>query len=158
MTRKSRPSETAARDRPPARHSAVNASNSTPGTKVATTCTESDDKQIEQAIRISINEDADLRRQFKHINYDSKFCEIRLHGWIDTWANFKKLHERINGVDGVGKIHLLKFDVRSTSAAVEECRPPFKKCGELCIPEDDDCNIITDIAAGPAPYPSGTPK
>ncbi len=111
---------------------------------MSTTCTAADDTQIERQIRVLIEEDPILRPHNRRINVDSKYCVVKLYGYVDTWPKFKLLYEKVSNADGVRKVDIANFDIRAGTAASEQCQSPLKQCGELCVPPETDCTIPAD--------------
>lgn len=118
---------------------------------MSATCTPEDDKQIVAQIRILIDGDPILKPQRAHINYSTKICRVTLRGWVDNFDNFKNLYDKVSNAGGVRSVSISGFEIRpqtqtptptpgaSPGAATENCPMGTKRCGELCIPNDEDC-------------------
>mgnify|MGYP000456889091 CR=1 FL=1 len=117
---------------------------------LSATCTAEDDKQIAAQIRILIDGDPALRPHRKHINYSTKICKVTLRGWVDTFDNFKNLYDKVSNAGGVRSVNISGFELRpqapspSPGVGTEKCPDGTKECGELCIPKDENCEIIID--------------
>jgi uncharacterized protein YceK len=132
----------------------VNTTNAqTDAARTSATCTPEDDKQIVAQIRILIDGDAALRPHRNHINYSTKICKVTLRGWVDTFENFKKLYDKVSNAGGVRSVDISGFELRPQAptptpggtpvAGAEQCPDGTKRCGELCVPNDEDCTIQT---------------
>lgn len=139
---------------PAAANTKANAANAeTASASLSSTCTPEDDKQIVAQIRILIDGDPALKPHRQHINFSTKICKVTLRGWVDTFENFKKLHDKVSNAGGVRSIDISGFELRPASttptptptgspgAATEICPAGTQQCGELCIPKGEDCTI-----------------
>ncbi|MEQ1921010.1 MAG: hypothetical protein ABL952_00745 [Pyrinomonadaceae bacterium] len=138
-----------------------NAAANTGATKAAAAvCTPADDTLIETQIRILIDASPPLFAQRRYINFDSKYCVVKLQGRLNTFDDFKNLYDRVSNVDGVRKVDIsgitrvTPMPSPTPGAGAEECVGETKKCGELCIPKADDCNIpVETVDKTPTPKP-----
>lgn len=99
-------------------------------------CATPDDEAIVKAIYAKISEKYD--DQIIHINVRSKNGEVTIEGWATT----KKI------VKDIGKIAkkiscAKKVENKLTVGISGGCGPGLKKCGAICIPQEDVCNICT---------------
>jgi hypothetical protein len=126
---------------------------------MAATCTAEDDRQIEKQIWILIESDPSLKTQTSHINVYSKYCTVRLDGWVATFDDFKKLYDFVYNAPGVRKISITTFRV-GRQPEQTECPAPNHVCGELCLPEDVVCTQPGGGGTGgikKSPTPTPTP-
>lgn len=124
----------------------------------SSTCTAADDAQINQQIRIFIDEDAVLRPQRLHINFNSKFCNVKLQGWVTTWDVFKHLYDKVSHAEGVHGIEIASDMLLGGPHAATECTGGTQPCGTLCLNIPPDvCNIPGDKDPRPSATPTPTP-
>jgi hypothetical protein len=95
----------------------------------------------------------------RHINYFSKSCQVTLQGWVSTQDLWNKLVNDVKALRGVTGVNTTNFYTNAASYPWKPtpgvgCPPGYKQCGDMCIPEGDDCNITlgTNLAT-PTPAP-----
>lgn len=114
----------------------------------AQTCDESADADIVASIYAKIKGNSKLASQEKHINVTSKARVIRLQGWTESESDFNTLHgyamDALNALkptcgmvnpNGFYKTKPTEDQMRSM------CAGGTRPCGDICIPENDSCNI-----------------
>lgn len=135
------------------------ASNAGASKAAASVCTPSDDPIIEAQIRLQIDADPALFAQRRYINFFSKYCNVKLQGELNSLGDFKNLYDRVNHIDGVRKIDISGI-TRVTPMErpiVRDCPYPTERCGAICIPGGDPCNIPSDTGTeAKSPNPTGT--
>lgn len=106
------------------------------------------DESIVKNIYAQISANKDLSSQIKTIDVTSENGKVKVIGWtIDdkSWKLFKSLVEKTECVVGSDLNGLLKqrppenHPLRPTPG--DSCVPGTVRCGDLCIPEGERCNI-----------------
>lgn len=110
------------------------------------TCDAAMERSIEDALRATLEKDATIVRQMKHINFFAKGCVVVLQGWADDQASYDAVKKYATDTPNVTSVDVNKFKVgpdgiSKPDPGTGQCQPGFKVCGELCIPEGDRCNI-----------------
>lgn len=75
--------------------------------------------------------------QKKHVNVSFKAGVITLRGWVTT-AAAKKAIEKFAKQTSCVKSVTSKLGVGVKTG----CGPGQKQCGDICIPDDENCNIL----------------
>jgi osmotically-inducible protein OsmY len=101
-----------------------------------TDCTTPDDEAIVKAIYAKISKKYD--DQVIHINVRSKNGEVTIEGWATTKKILKDIGKMAKKVSCVKKV-----ENKLTEGISGGCGPGLKKCGAICIPQEDVCNICT---------------
>lgn len=78
------------------------------------------------------------KSQMRHVNVRSKDGVVTLEGWVTT-KSVRSAIERIAGSTKCVRSITNKLGVGIRSG----CGPGQKKCGEICIPTGESCNICT---------------
>ena len=100
-------------------------------------CTSTTDAQLVSAIQAKMKEK--YASQMNHINVRSKDRVVTIEGWATT----KKIKGEIEKI--AKKIKCVKKVVNILTIGVGGgCGPGTKPCGTICIPVDEECNIIID--------------
>ena len=132
----------------PAATNAPNTNSASNGNSVApmttptpVACTERQNQAIIAAITDGVN--ADLSGIKLKINWDAKDCKVYLTGYTETIQNFKTLEKYSLGAPAVvtmdnQKLWLLKGETEKPDP--EACADGWTKCGDICIPPQQQCN------------------
>ena len=75
--------------------------------------------------------------QKKHVNVSFKAGVVTLRGWVTT-AAAKKAIVKFAKQTGCVKSVMSKLGVGAKTG----CGPGMQKCGDICIPADETCNIL----------------
>lgn len=101
-----------------------------------TDCSKMTDAQIVKAIYDKMKKKSSLEKQILHVNVRSKNGVVTLEGWTTT----KKIKAEI--VKIAQKIKCVKKPViNELGDAPVGCGPGQKRCGTVCIPVEEECNI-----------------
>lgn len=101
-----------------------------------TDCAAKTDEQIVKEIYAKISEKYD--DQIIHINVRSKDGVVTLEGWGTTKKVVKDIVKMAKKIKCVKKVeNLLTIGIGGG------CAPGMKKCGAICIPDTEICNICT---------------
>ena len=100
-------------------------------------CSKMTDDQIVQTVYDQMKKKRTLNNQIQHVNVRSKDGVITLEGWTTT----KKIKAEI--VKIAQKIKCKKQVVNELADSPTGCGPGQKRCGNICIPSDETCNIRT---------------
>jgi osmotically-inducible protein OsmY len=103
-----------------------------------TDCTKTTDADIVKAIYDKMKQKPKYDSQIMHVNVRSKDGVVTLEGWATT----EKIKMEIEKI--ARKIKCVKNVVNElgTSAGIG-CGPGQKKCGAICIAQEETCNICT---------------
>jgi osmotically-inducible protein OsmY len=75
--------------------------------------------------------------QKKHINVSVKDGVVNLRGWVTTNSAKKEIEKLAKGTACVKRVqNWLGVGVKTG------CGPGMQKCGDICIPADETCNIL----------------
>jgi hypothetical protein len=133
-----------------------NNSNSTPMVANKATPTPSpaacDDAQVKKDVGDAFKAQSDIWAERKTINYFSKGCVVHLQGWVLTLALYQKVIGVASKVNGVKGLDVSKFAL-TVGNQPGACPADMKPCGDICIPNEDQCNIEAGTGVG-----SGTPQ
>lgn len=109
-------------------------------------CEDVTDEQIVEYMYAKMKENKQLAPQISHINVISKYRAIRFQGWVASEDDYKRL-EKI----GLGNFCITLINPSVNDLARKEpegdvvrgglCSGGTKACGDICIPENDICNI-----------------
>ena len=99
-------------------------------------CATPDDEEIVKEIMQKMK--PKYKSQMRHINVRSKDGIVTLEGWVTT-KSAKSAIEKIAGGAKCIKSVVNKLGVGIRSG----CGPGQKKCGDICIPSGEVCNICT---------------
>ena len=75
--------------------------------------------------------------QKNHVNVSFKAGVVTLRGWVTT-AAAKRAIEKFAKQTSCVKSVTSKLAVGAKTG----CGPGMKKCGDICIPDDENCNIL----------------
>ncbi len=84
-----------------------------------------------------------LEPQISHINITSTNLAIKIRGWADTQADYDKIFEYAMESNCGTKANLNEFYVGQNESLMPGpgCSGGTKPCGDICIPDNDVCNI-----------------
>ena len=99
-------------------------------------CSKKTDAQIVKEIYDQMKKKPSLEKQILHVNVRSKDGVVTLEGWTTT----KKIKAEI--VKIAGKIKCVKKPpINELADSPTGCGPGQKRCGTICIPIEEECNI-----------------
>lgn len=84
----------------------------------------------------------------KTVNFYSRNCEIYLWGYTKNLGTFKKFLKATGNVKRVStasipedfqNLYISRSDYPYNPSLFGNCSSPYKKCGDICIPETDTC-------------------
>ena len=101
-------------------------------------CRATTDAEIVSAINEKIKADRRFNDQWQHINVSSRERVVTLRGWVEGRVQVRALERYARTTRCVRKVTSKLRPYLSTAG----CLPGQKRCGDLCIPQDEDCNII----------------
>lgn len=107
------------------------------------------DQQIVDAIKAKIKADSTLSSQMQTINVTAENGYVEVFGWTADDKSWEKVKGYVTGTECVvGKPKYTQFLKQKPPenhylrpSAGGSCVPGTKKCGEICIPEGEKCNI-----------------
>lgn len=102
-----------------------------------TDCSQMTDAEIVKAIYDQMKKKPKLDAEIMHVNVRSKDGVITLEGWTTSQKNKKAI------VKIAEKIKCKKQVINELADSPVGCGPGTKRCGTICIPEEEDCNICT---------------
>jgi osmotically-inducible protein OsmY len=102
-------------------------------------CRSTTDAEIVSAIHEKIKADRRFDDQWRHINVSSRNRVVSLHGWVEGRAQVRALTRYASATRCVRSVNNKRLRHFLSTAG---CLPGQKRCGDLCIPQDADCNII----------------
>jgi hypothetical protein len=110
------------------------------------TCDTTMDQSIETTFAASLKADMGLSSQMGQINYFSKGCVLSLHGWANSFKDFKTIYKYASTTADVTQVDISDFwldkaDVTMPEPGTNLCPPGFKACGDFCIPDSEKCSI-----------------
>ena len=101
-------------------------------------CGSTTDAEIVAAIHEKIKADKRFDDQWKHINVSSRNRIVTLSGWVKNYAQFRDLIKYARTTRCVRKVLSKRLNpFRSAS-----CITGQKRCGDICIDRNQDCNLI----------------
>lgn len=99
--------------------------------------------------------DPNLIARKRHFNFDSKKCVVYLTGYLDTIQNFKALEKIAWSAPKVEKVNSDALWLNATDAQRPGpqgiCAPGWIACNDICIPEDQKCNVLIVLNETNAP-------
>ena len=102
-------------------------------------CRATTDAEIVSAIHEKIKADRRFDEQWSHINVSSRDRVVRLRGWVEGRAQVRALTRYAAATRCVKRV--INKNLRHFLSTAG-CLPGQKRCGDLCIDQDEDCNII----------------
>ena len=102
-------------------------------------CRATTDAEIVAAIHEKIKADRRFNDQWQHINVSSRDRVVKLRGWVEGRAQVRALTRYASTTRCVRRV--INKNLRHFLSTAG-CLPGQKRCGDLCIPQDEDCNII----------------
>lgn len=112
----------------------------------AQTCDGVTNEQLVSDIYAKIKADKNLAPQISHINVVAVFAAVKLQGWANSKNDYNKVVDIVSETRCVRLVNVNLFEdsppptLRSGGA----CSAGTKKCGDICIPETDACNIVVE--------------
>lgn len=123
----------------------IAASNTSINTVYGQNCpvTTETDQMIVKSIYEKIKSNTNLAAQVTHINVTSTNLIVKITGWVNNTSDYNKV---INSALKTDCVKLLNVNSFSDSKPSENllnanCAPGTKPCFDICIPQDDSCNI-----------------
>ena len=101
-----------------------------------TDCSKTTDAEIVKAIYDKL--EVKYKDQIIHINVVAKDGVVTLQGWATTKKAVKEIAKIVQKVSCVKKV-----DNKLSLEVGGGCITGTKKCGDICIPTGDTCNICT---------------
>jgi hypothetical protein len=111
-----------------------------------------DDAAINQELYAVFTANQDGKDGFKDIrktvNFYSRNCEIHLWGYTKSVGRFKKFLKLLGDVrrvktaslpENFENLFIDRSDYPYLPSFFGNCSSPYKKCGDICIPETDSC-------------------
>lgn len=85
----------------------------------------------------------DLAPQISHINISSTNLAIKIQGWADSKKDYDKIIEYALKTDCARVVNVNNFNEEKPKSIAkgQGCAPGTKQCGDICIPDNDVCNI-----------------
>ncbi len=107
------------------------------------TCSAEADSEIVASIYAKIKANSKLAEQVSHINVSSTNKVVKLQGWTDSEADFDSVYQYALKTSCVSMVNAK--DLRKAKPSEDEmrsiCSSGTKPCGDICIPDNDTCNI-----------------
>lgn len=109
-------------------------------------CAKATDAQVVSDIYTRIKENKSLTSQVSHINVVSSSLAVKFQGWADNKNDFDAVVEIGMTTNCARVVNINNFldappptgdSLKSTGG----CASGTKACGDVCIPENDVCNI-----------------
>lgn len=115
------------------------------GRVFAQKCEQTTDEQIVEYMYTKMKANSTLASQVMHINVISTNRVIRFQGWVKDEASYKKLESIGLENSCIVMINPSVKDLLREEPTEEMrlamCAGGTKPCGDICIPENDACNI-----------------
>lgn len=103
-------------------------------------CRGTTDAEIVSAIHEKIKADRRFDDQWRHINVTSRNRVVSLRGWVEGRTQVRAVTRYASATRCVRRV--INKNLRHFLSTAG-CLPGQKRCGDICIPQDEDCNIIT---------------
>jgi osmotically-inducible protein OsmY len=101
-------------------------------------CGSTTDAEIVAAIHEKIKADKRFDDQWKHINVSSRNRVVTLQGWVKGRIQAKDLIKYARTTRCVRRV----ISRRLSPFRAVGCAPGMKRCGDICIDRNQDCNLI----------------
>ena len=102
-----------------------------------TNCSKTTDDDIVKAIYAQMKKTPGLNKQIIHVNIRSNYGVVTLEGW----ATSRKIRTEIETIARKTKCVKSRQVVNELALNPIGCGPGTKKCGSICIPTEETCNI-----------------
>jgi hypothetical protein len=104
-------------------------------------CTNPDDEAIVNSMLSKISKNSSLKSQMSHINVISVDGVVKIQGWVKTKSDFEKVQDFAIETDCVRLVNVNGFEDSEPEGLKQGCSGGTKPCGDICIPDNDTCNI-----------------
>ncbi|MFL6277781.1 MAG: BON domain-containing protein [Blastocatellia bacterium] len=111
---------------------------SKPRTSVTQDCAKVRDRQLAREIKRRAKADRRFDNQGRHINVSVRNREVTLEGWVAGEDAIKILEKYAQEQGCVTKV----INRLSVNSFVGGCGPGQKRCGDICIDQTSQCNIV----------------
>jgi hypothetical protein len=100
---------------------------------------------IVNSIYEKIKGNKDLASQVSHINITSTNLAVKIQGWVDNQSNYDKVRQYALDAECARVVNENEFSVGEPTENLMPrgggCAPGTRQCGDICIPDNDVCNI-----------------
>lgn len=109
-------------------------------------CEKVTDTQIVSDIYGRLKADKGVASQISHINFAAVNQAVKIQGWTSDKGDYNTVYDIVSNTDCVRVVNVNDFyDAPpaddSSQRAMRGCSTGTKACGDICIPENDACNI-----------------
>ena len=104
-------------------------------------CTTPDDEAIVNSILSKISKNSSLESQMNHINVISTNGVVKIQGWVENTNDFEKVQDYALETSCVRLVNVNSFEDSAPEGLKQGCSGGTKPCGDICIPDNDTCNI-----------------
>jgi hypothetical protein len=101
-------------------------------------CGSTTDAEIVAAVQEKIKADKRFDDQWRHINVSSRNRIVTLRGWVKGPVQARDLIKYARTTRCVRRVNSENLK----SFRIGGCLPGMKKCGDICIDRNQDCNLI----------------
>ena len=112
-------------------------SRTAPPSAAQNRCGSTADAEIVAAIHEKIKADHGFDDQWRHINVSSRKRIVTLMGWAKGRAQVNALYKYARATACVRRVINRLRPFRTVG-----CGPGMKRCGDICIDRNQDCNLI----------------
>jgi hypothetical protein len=100
-------------------------------------------KAIVDNIYKEIKADKNLAPQISHLNITATNLVVKIEGWADSQKDYDKIQSIALKTNCVKAVNVNKLNSQKPpeNTLILGCSGGTKKCGDICIPENDICNI-----------------
>lgn len=96
---------------------------------------------IVDSLYTKIKANKNLASQVSHINITSTNLVIKLEGWVHNASDWDKIHQYALSTDCANLVNPHKLLKEKPESLLQSCSTGTKQCGDICIPDNDVCNI-----------------
>lgn len=109
-------------------------------------CEDTTNEQIVEYMYAKIKSNSKLASQISHINIISENRVVRFQGWVESENDYKSIESIALGNNCIVMINPSVKDFARKKPDGESlrggmCVGETKPCGDICIPNNDTCNI-----------------